>query len=148
MQIRRSLPSKLNSDRFLRFRAVDRAAAQAGFAVIEHDPLTRRDRTLRRMETNMRPRAANLYRDRPVTLAITELCRAVKFGFRRMSSDPVDLIRIQRQRKQFLMFALLHDQKVARQILSDHEKALARSVGLPADTESAALPQRARRAFR
>ena len=39
------------------------------------------------------------------------------------------------------MLSLLHDQKVARQILSDHEKAFARSLLLASDPKTPALTQ-------
>src|SRR5699024_8115502 len=137
---KRRAPS--DADGLERFRRADRPAAEARFAIVEHDPLARRDRPLRRGKAHMRPLPRARHGHGPVRLPVAELGRAGELPGRRRARDPADARRVEREGKQLLVLALLYDEQVARKILADDEPALPRAAALAADAQTAALPER------
>ncbi|MPM81746.1 hypothetical protein SDC9_128803 [bioreactor metagenome] len=79
---------------------------------------------------------------RLIRLAIAKFGRASKLLCGRFSRNPVDPLRVQRERKQLVVLALLNDQQVALEILADDKPAFAAALAAPADAKALSLAER------
>ena len=115
--------------------------AEALLAIVEDDVLPGRRAGQRHLESHLNRSVLERDAAGHVGLAMADLRRAGERGLRCAASDPVRMNRTQAAATQRRVIgALHHGQRIAREVLGNHEPGRAAGVGTPADAEAAALP--------